>query len=276
MEDDSHSVASAGSVASTSQIKVACPHCSKDFQKRAIFKHIRLNHYNDFLLMTSERWVNEAMRGEPLRIEWEGVDERGEPEAVSLWVCLATYKTFMSRPRAAAHLMKDRSARKIHDRELLKLQKELKSAAFKRQQERENNPIMKSYKSAVERNCPDLARILWRRINYETHSICIITVTAHELIKLEKDKNLDQIMNKWTKMLPEIQALESAKCLDVKTLMPYYEGVIMTRQFLYGKFWTFDEFNEIRCGERSFQPKGAEMSEEMYFFAGDHMCPPEF
>jgi hypothetical protein len=276
MEDDNRSVASAGSVASTAQAKVACPHCAKDFQKRGIFKHIRLNHYNDFLLMTSERWVDEAMRGQPLRIEWEGKDERGEPELVSVWVCLATYRSFLSRPRASAHLMKDHSARKIHDRELVKLQKEIKTAQFKRQQQLSNSQLMKSYKSAVERNCPELARILWRRINYERHSICIINLAAHELIKLEKDKNLDRIIDKWIKMLPEIEALESAKCLDVKTLLPYYEGVIMTRQFLYGKFWTFDEFNEIRCGKRSIHLKHSELSEDMYFFAGEHMCPPEF
>jgi hypothetical protein len=275
MEDDNHSVASGGSVASTSQTKVSCPHCSKDFQKRAIFKHIRLNHYNDFLLMTSERWVNEAMRGEPLRIEWEGNDERGEPELVSVWVCLATYKTFLSRHRAAGHLMKDHSARKIHDRELLKLQKELKSAAFKRQQERSNNPLVKSFKAAVESNCPELARILWRRISYEMHSIIIIK-EASKSIQIEEDKNLNRNLDKWVTMFSEIQVLESAKCLDVKTLLPYFDGFIMIRQCLYNKFWTFDEFNEIRCGERSFQPKGPELSEDMYFLAGEHMIPPEF
>jgi hypothetical protein len=276
MEDDNRSVASAGSVASTSQTKVACPHCSKDFQKRAIFKHIRLNHYNDFLLMTSERWVNEAMRGEPLRIEWEGVDERGEPELVSLWVCLATYKTFMSRPRAAAHLMKDHIARKIHDRDLLKLQKELKSAAFKRQQDHINNPIVQTYREALKQNCPDLARILWRRINYEAHSICLITIAAHELLKSEKNKDLDRTIDKWTKMLLEIQALESAKCLDVKTLMPYYDGVLMVRHFLYEYFWKFEELDELRLGERSIYLKQADLLEEMYYIAGDHMPPPEF
>jgi hypothetical protein len=226
--------------------------------------------------MTSERWVNEAMRGQPLRIEWEGKDERGELELVSVWVCLATYKSFLSRPRASAHLMKDHSARKIHDRELLKLQKEIKTTQFKRQQEFHNNTVVKSYRSAVERNCPELARILWRRINYETYSISLICVAAHELMKLEKDKNLDRTIEKHLKMSSEIEALESAKCLDVKTLLPYYEAFIDIRQFLYRKFWTFDEFNDLRNGERSIQPKHAELSEDMYFFAGEHMPPPEF
>ena len=276
MEDDNRSVASAGSVASTAQAKVACPNCSREFQKRGIFKHIRLNHYKEFLLLTSERWVNDAEKGEPLRIEWEGEDERGEPELVSVWVCLATYRTFLSRQRAVAHYAKDHSARKIHDRELLKLKKDLQSAQFKRQQERNNNPLIKSYKSAVERNCPELARILWRRISYEMHSYSLIFVTACDLIKLENDKNLDRIIDKMEKIGLEIGALESAKCLDIKTLLPYYEGVIMIRQFLYNKFWTFDEFNDLRNSERSIQPKHAELSEEMYFFAGEHMPPPEF
>jgi len=277
MEDDNRSIASGGSVVSTSQMKVACPHCPKDFQKRAIFRHIRLNHYNDFLLMTSERWVNEAMRGEPLRIEWGGKDERGEPELVSLWVCLATYKTFMSRPRASAHLVKDHSARKIHDRELLKLQKELKSAAFKRQQEKANNPIIKSYKVAVEGNCHQLARILWRRISYESYSCSLIGLVTMELQKsLVDDKNLKRMQDWHSKMLDEKIALEEAKCLDVKKLLTLMDGFIMMRQYLYNKFWTFDEMNDIRCGERSYQPKHAELSEEMYFLAGDHMPPPEF
>ena len=278
MEDDNRSVASVGSVVSTNNAKVACPNCSKEFQKRSIFKHIRLNHYKEFLLLTSERWVNDAEKGEPLRIEWEGEDERGEPELVSVWVCLATYRTFLSRHRAVAHLAKDHSARKIHDRELVKLKKDLLSAAYKRQQEFHNNTIVKSYKSAVERNCPELARILWRRIGYESHSISLICLTADELMKLEihKDKNLDRTIEKHLKMSSEIEALESAKCLDVKTLLPYYEGLIMIRQFLYNKFWTFDEFNDLRNSERSIQPKHAELSEEMYFFAGEHMPPPEF
>jgi hypothetical protein len=278
MEDDNRSVASAGSVASTAQAKVACPHCSKDFQKRGIFKHIRLNHYKEFLLLTSERWVNEAARGEPLRIEWEGEDDHGEPIPISVWVCLATYRSFLLRHRAVAHLAKDHSARKIHDRELVKLKKDLQSAQFRRQQEYNNNAIVKSYKSAVERNCPELARILWRRIDYETYSISLIVSAADELMKLEihKDKNLDRIIEKHLKMSSEIEALESAKCLDVKTLLPYYEGTIMVRQFLYNKFWTFDEFNDLRNGERSIQPKHAELSEDMYFFAGEHMPPPEF
>ena len=172
--------------------------------------------------------------------------------------------------------MKDHSARKIHDRELLKLQKELKSAEFKRRQERSNNPLVKSFKAAVESNCPELARILWRRIDYERHSCSLIFVAACELIKLENDKNLDRIISKLEKIGPEIDALESAKCLDVKTLLPYYEATIDIRQFLYRKFWTFDELNELRSGERSIQPKHAELSEHMYFFAGEHMCPPEF
>jgi hypothetical protein len=276
MEDDNRSVASAGSVASTAQAKVACPHCSKEFQKRGIFKHIRLNHYKEFLLLTSERWVNEAEKGEPLRIEWEGENDHGEPDLVSVWVCLATYRSFLLRHRAVAHLAKDHSARKIHDRELVKLKKDLQSAAYKRQQEFHNNTIVKSYKSAVERNCPELARILWRRIFYESHTCSLIFIAACDLIKLESDKALDRIIDKMEKIGLEINALESAKCLDVKTLLPYYEAFIEIRQFLYRKFWTFDELNEIRCGERSVQPKHAELSEEMYYFAGDHMRPPEF
>jgi hypothetical protein len=108
------------------------------------------------------------------------------------------------------------------------------------------------------------------------HSCSLIFVTACDLIKLEKDKNLDRIINKMEKIGLEIEALESAKCLDVKTLLPYYEAFIEIRQFLYRKFWTFDEFNDLRNSERSIQPKHAELSEEMYFFAGEHMPPPEF
>jgi hypothetical protein len=95
-------------------------------------------------------------------------------------------------------------------------------------------------------------------------------------LEIHKDKNLDRTIEKHLKMSSEIEALESAKCLDVKTLLPYYEGIIMVRQFLYNKFWTFDEFNDLRNGERSIQPKHAELSEDMYFFAGEHMPPPEF
>lgn len=276
MEDDNRSVASAGSVASTSQEKVPCPHCAKDFQKRAIFKHIRLNHYQEFLSRFSESWIAEAERGEPLRVNWEGENDHGEPAYVTIWVCLATYKTFLSRPRASAHLAKDHSARNIHNRELTKLKKHLQSAEFKRQQEKNNNPVIKSYKLALETNCPELARIFWRRILFTNNGI----IMMRELIKsieFEEDKNLNCKLELFDKKYPEIELLKSAKCLDVKTLISYYDSFQNISTYIYSKFETFEKFAIfLSFGDYPIKVKHSDFSEEMYFLANENMPSVEF
>ena len=243
MEDDNRSVASAGSVASTSQTKVPCPHCAKDFQKRSIFRHIRLNHYQDFLMMTSERWINEAEKGFPLKIMWEGKDERGEDELVTLWACLATYKTFMTAARANAHFMKDKSSLTIHNRELKALKKELASAEFKRKQEHNNNTVVQEYRAAKERNCPKLARIYWRRLLHEQGAI---EMMQFEINKLD---TVEDIVQKWMEVFNRqrlvTEQLKAEKCLEPSKLEKYMNDFSLLRERLSRHYFTYESFGQF-------------------------------
>ena len=275
MEDDNRSVASAGSVASTSQTKVACPHCAKDFQKRAIFKHIRLNHYNDFLMMTSKRWVEEAAKGFPLKITWEGKDERGEDDVVTLWVCLATYKTFMSAARANAHFMKDKSSLTIHNRELKALKKELASAEFKRKQDVSSNAMVIRYREAKKDNCPGLGRILWRRILRDIEIIDMMKNIIEPKSDIEKGvrKSLDWYYVKRA----EAETLKAAKCLDVPSLEALYETMIDISQYLYRAYYSDESFDCFKTfGTHPFHLKAIDRLEEEYWFTTEDMPKVDF
>jgi len=276
MEDDNRSVASAGSVASTSQTKVACPHCAKDFQKRSIFKHIRTNHYKDFLMMTSERWIDEATKGFPLKITWEGKDERGEDDVVTLWVCLATYKTFMSAARANAHFMKDKSSLTIHNRELKSLKKELASAEFKRKQEQANNPVIKAFKEAKERNCPDLARIYWSRLLHEKNAIEMMTIEINKLPEIE-DK-VKGWLETFNRLSAKVAEMRTEKCLETPILETYMNEFNMIRMRLSNNYFinpSFSHFYSLNSDTPIKYPS-QEFTEESYWLTTDRMPKVDF
>lgn len=279
MEDDNRSVASAGSVASTSQTKVPCPHCAKDFQKRSIFKHIRLNHYKDFLNMTSQRWIDEAANGFPLKITWEGKDERGEDELVTLWVCLATYKTFMSAARANAHFMKNKSALTIHNRELKALKKELESAEFKRKKDSMNHPAWEVYKAkeaAHKSNCPNLARMYWRRLLHEKYCVEMLRVVINTLGSIEDE--VKDLLKRFDTLVIEMEQLKQNKCLDTFIIGKCMDGFcnisrclteIYSRHFLFGGFFSLSEGSPLKYPSQEY-------TKESYWLTTDRMPKVDF
>jgi hypothetical protein len=274
MEDDNRSVTSTGSL-SSSQAKVACPHCAKDFQKRSVFKHIRLNHYNDFLMMTSGRWIDEAAKGFPLKISWEGKDERGEDDVVTVWVCLATYKTFMTAARANAHFMKDKSSLTIHNRELKALKKELDSAEFRRKQAVNSNAMVIRYREARKDNCPNLGRVLWRRILRDIEIIDMMKNIVEPKSDIEKGvrKSLDRYYVKKA----EAETLKAAKCLDVPSLEALYETMIDVSQCIYSAYYTDELFDCFKSfGTHPFHLKWIEMLEEEYYLTTEDMPKVDF
>lgn len=283
MENDNHSVASGGSVHSTSQNKVNCPHCPKAFQIRSIFKHIRQFHYKEFLDMTCEKWITDAEEGEPLKIMWEGEDDHGEPELKTYWVCLSSYKTFMMLPRATAYFMNHKKEAKEHDVALKKLKKDYEKAKLQKKKEIADHPAVKAFREAKARNTPHLARCLWRSILYYSRGAKMLLNRVAET----HDDNFDMFnpishhfnnqfkrLGEWREQAREklilVEQLYAEKCLDWKLLEPlhmYFSQFVPQFMLFFNCFEDLNDFNNVNC----IRPNPQELEASCYW-----LCSPKF
>ena len=209
MNDDSNSVASAGSTLSTSQNKIECPKCNKDFQARAMFNHLFVKHPGFFQELTQKEWLLEAQSGKPLKIFWDKINDFDEPETVVLYGCMATKKTFMTEHKAMAHFNKSPDVFKDHNTEikrLLKIRKE-KLSINKKEQNKKSvcvDPRWLKYKELREANDPVLVQQL---LQYTEAQIKDATLLYEDTQRLKKfdisllGKSVDEIHEDYVKII---------------------------------------------------------------------------
>jgi hypothetical protein len=165
--DDSLSLHSGASSASSTFVKIPCPVCKDELTRRSMFNHIRVKHEQFLQTQTTRQWLEAASEGKPLCIFWETTNDFDEMELTKLYACLGTNKTFQTECRAMAHFKKNKDALKEHNKkvkEMLKNRKKmlvLDAQKKKAEQEAKAKKLDMSesavkFREARERNDPVL------------------------------------------------------------------------------------------------------------------------
>jgi hypothetical protein len=284
MEDDARSVASGGSAQSATNTKIECPECKKEVQTRVIFNHIRAKHPKYLLDSTLLKWINEAAEGHPLKVMWEKKNDFDEMEDVTLYACLSTNKTFTIEARAIAHFKKNPAARKDHIKQAKQLIKDIAA----RSKDPRRCPVFSEYLDAKRDNCPLLARIIWRAIQF--HEIGCLKIiyevekryTPEAIEKYVMRANSGYYSNKPTlrswldsikDKLASVKNLREEKCLEVDILglhslhletfiyqiLPLLQGEVFDWMFCVGQ-------------DECVRPRPNDLDKDMYYLAS-HKWP---
>jgi hypothetical protein len=282
MADDNHSVASGGSATNT---KIECPHCSKEVQARVMFNHIRKLHRKE--LIDTSMNIKEAENGKALEVMWFKKNDFDEEEAVVIYACMATNKTFTIESRANAHFKKNPDALKEHKKEMKKLMKQIEEEKKKSKP----HPLLLKYHQDKKSNCPILARIMWRAIQYHEIGCKKILYNVKRVYKPEvmekyvmrcghflRDQNtLKQWMDALEDKLCLVDEMRRAQNLEVdqlERLMVWLEGfIIASLPLLDGE--VFDWF---RCctNDQSIRPKEEDLEEDLYYLASSSWPSVDF
>lgn len=283
--EDNHSVCSGGSQVSVSLSKVECPHCNNEFQQRAIFNHIRIKHTKEMISMTSKKFLEEAIKGNPLCVYWTIKNDFDEEEEEKIYVCLSTNKTFKTDERGMLHFKKSPNDKKKHIQEAKSLLKEIIKEKKKKVVQ---NPIYVKEQEAVKRNDPELCRAIWRGILYHQNLSHIGFWFAEkqqwqeETICFQYEKKtrdyftttysaLKEEMRKYDEI---IETLKDNKVLEVRVL-----------QNLYFDLWNFWDrtlrTSMAGCPDYDSHSSGviipvSEMTEEFYYYANKKMVGVDF
>jgi hypothetical protein len=240
--DDSRSAASEQSA---SLNKMECPHCNKDFQVRSLFKHIKLNHFTDFMESINESKCKlNSNPEEPLELTWYKKNDFDEEEGITVYACLSSYKTFISTIRADAHFKKDKAAFTAHKKEMKKLFSDVDKLKKKRAHDLANNPLILAFKKAIAEKNPVVPRAYWRNIlwfssaaqkildkalsmiQYPEHHTMYL---AYETFNSRKD-TLQMWVDDYNEKKAKMNALLAEKCLDAQALEPllnYFERYVI-------------------------------------------------
>jgi hypothetical protein len=237
MNDDAQSISSSHSTSSTAKAKLECHYCNKDFQICGMFKHIRTKHTTEFYDNVRSKWLEEAEKGEPLRVWWETKNDIGEEITREIYVCLATDKSFMTYARARSHFKKSPAALKLHCKQINDLKRDIKKATEKKLKEKEKDPRLVMMKEAQMNNDPDLARALWSNILFDK-KICDYCVgeakrfrstleTEEPMIWKRSNRStytitFDEWIAKYESAVTIMNALLAEKCLDYGRLSGVY------------------------------------------------------
>lgn len=242
-DDDTQSISSAHSAGSVSLLKIECLYCNKDFQTRSIFNHISVKHRKEFLDNIRGKWIDEAEKGEPLRVWWDTKNDIGEDIVKEVYVCLATNKSFITEERAILHFRKNPALKKKHSKEITELKKDIKLAKEKKLKEREKDPRLVMFKEAQKNNDPDLARALWSNILFDK-KVCDYCVSEAKKLHNNLDDEepmvwkqstrrqtmtFDDWIAKYDSTTEKMNKLYENKCLDVMELL----GI----QLFFWNFW---------------------------------------
>jgi len=291
MSDDNHSVASGGSTVSLSitNTKIDCPHCSKEIQTRVIFNHIRTKHPKDLLDSTLTKWIGEAEHGKALKMVWFKKNDLDEEEDVTIYACMSSNKTFTTEPRANLHFKKNPEHAKEHVKQMKKFMKKVEDS----KKGPKKSPILLKYHEAKKNNCPTLARIMWRAIQFHEAGCKKIIYEVQRLYKPEMIEKYvmrnnyrhflkDQgTLKKWIDLLQSklyvVNELREKKCLDIDVLEPCMEWletfIIASLPLLDGEI-----FDWLKCStqEDSIRPLNEHLEEEMYYLASSRWPAPDF
>lgn len=127
-----------------------------------MFNHLYNKHNTEFSNSVSKDWLDQAEEDSPLMFWWYYTDDFDEEKQVKLYGCLATKKTFTSEERALLHFKRSPESKKLHNKELAKLKKQVKKNKTANVQPTTVNPI----KVALNTKDPRLARALYSRYLY--------------------------------------------------------------------------------------------------------------
>jgi len=110
-EDDNLSVKSGGSdksSVSVSNAKHQCPHCPKELKTTNLFRHIRLQHddeFSNYMAVWDIAKLEELFNTcQPFPMEWTSNNDFDEVVEHKFFGCLCCNNTFTNKPRAQAHV----------------------------------------------------------------------------------------------------------------------------------------------------------------------------
>jgi hypothetical protein len=284
--EDTHSVASGQSA---SLGKMECPHCSRDFQVRSLFKHIRLNHFSDFIdsINDSKCKLNSDPE-EPLEITWVKKNDFDEEELLVFYACLATDKAFVTSARALAHFKKDKKAFTEHKKQMRKLFADIDKRNQKRKMEVSNSPMIIRWRKALEENDPLVAAAYWRNILWYQKAAERVFEHArtvfpdfklqpmylqYETYNVERT-NLDMWDSQRLTMDVELHPLKLDRCMDHHKLSPFYKfyekfTTVLLRHLVdvHTDFYRFYRYDSSECVRISW----VDYSEDMFLCANKNM-----
>lgn len=280
---------SAASEQSASLNKMECPHCEKDFQVRSLFKHIKLNHFSDFIDSINESKCKlNSDSDEPLEVTWFKKNDFDEEEPITLYACLASNKTFVSSARALSHFKKDKKVFADHKKEMKKLFADIDKKNKKRKQELDNSATVRRWREAIENNDPAIADAYWRNILWYKkaadkvfdHAEKIFPdFSLHSMYLQYESFNADKTTlwlwhHQKVGMDMNLAKLKYGKCMDHHKLAPFYRFyekfvTVLLRHLIdsHTEFFPLHSFNSPDC----VRIKASEYTEEFFLCANDRM-----
>lgn len=112
---------SQSSTVSNRERKIECEFCNKEFQARSYFNHCKTKHGFQFSLSLVNLIRKIKNPADPFLYEHHYTDEQDERQILSVYVCLASNKTFLNEKGWRNHYKKHPDELKKHITELKKL-----------------------------------------------------------------------------------------------------------------------------------------------------------
>lgn len=284
--DDSRS---ASSEQSASLGKMECPHCNKDFQVRSLFKHIRLNHFTEFVNSINESKCKlNSDPDAPLEITWMKKNDFDEDEPITFYACLATDKAFVSSARALNHFKKEKKAFTEHKKQMKKLFSDIAKRDKMRKEQIDNSAVIKRWRKAMAENDPVIADAYWRNILWYNDAAWTVIRRAKEVfaqpelhamyLPYETFNSDKTTLQMWIDQLTEQESkmtnLQVCKCMDREKLLPhltFFEKftTMLLRHLIdsHTEFYRFYRFDSPDC----VRIKMTEYTEEFFFVANRNM-----
>ena len=160
VEPDQQSVASGTS--SKSRETLPCIYCNKDFQLRSMFNHIRTKHDREFALSLRNKLGQFEYPDDPIEVEFEWDDEQDVHQWRSVFGCLSSNKTFLTKSGVKNYWKKNLKDAKAHEKEMKKLKSKILDAIEAKKREKSKSP----YSIAVESKDSYLVRAIYRFFLY--------------------------------------------------------------------------------------------------------------
>ena len=178
MATDSQSVASAAT--SRTRETVPCIYCNHNYNLESMFKHIQIKHPREFLQSLKAKKAQFEYPDDPIQVDFEWEDDQDTLQWRSVFGCLASNKTFLTKNGVQNYWKKHPKDAKIHEKEMKKLKSKIRDLIDEEKRQTKKSP----YTIGVETRSPDYVRAIYRYFLYLKPRI--------ELIKklIEKDDSV--------------------------------------------------------------------------------------
>ena len=185
-DEDHTDNASTKSSVSASKQKQQCPHCNKELQTTALFRHIRKLHPGDFTNYMAV-WDIPKLEAlytdcQPFPLDYTTTDDFDETVFHKFYGCLSCNNTFTNQARAHSHC-KDKKCRKEHLSEFKKIIAQEK--ADKKTRAKPHKP--KQLKASVAELILEVRRYKYiLKLSYEINTILADTIAKESGIDMSK------------------------------------------------------------------------------------------